>query len=319
MTRVKSTTFTPASGSPSCLPLDRSPSPSFDCVIARSRLLIPPQCHGIRVYQRIGIDSSTYHCYYRVMRSNKPDWRDSETPDPGLREEEDIPGENALDRPLVGAERLTLSELTAAADVSIRTVRYYIAEGLLPPPEGSGPGSSYTRGHLDRLRVIQRLKEAYLPLKEIRRRLSGLADDEVRSLLAAGGSRTAPGTSPTAEMLYDESLAGARDYLALLESREQYRTEPMALQFSAAAVPEAVAQTESAPGPQPARSRGPRAAVTQARTSPEREEPVASSGTGLWHRIPLGDDAELVISDQVYERHRDRIDWLVRWARKVFS
>ena len=38
-------------------------------------------------------------------------------------------------------------------------------------------------------------------------------------------------------MLYDESLAGARDYLALLESGEQYRTEPMALQFPAAAAP----------------------------------------------------------------------------------
>ena len=166
--------------------------------------------------------------------------------------------EDAPDRATAGAERLTLSELTAAADVSVRTVRYYIAEGLLPPPEGSGPGSAYTRGHLDRLRLIQRLKEAYLPLKEIRRRLSGLGDDEVRSLLAADDNRAAPATPPTSEMLYDESLAGARDYLALLESREQYRTEPMALQFSAAAAPVAAAQAESASGPQPARSRGPR-------------------------------------------------------------
>jgi hypothetical protein len=46
---------------------------------------------------------------------------------------------------------------------------------------------------------------------------------------------------------------------------------------------------------------------------------MASSGTGLWHRISLGDEAELVISDRVYGRHRDRIDWLVRWARKVFD
>ncbi|MCD6057876.1 MAG: hypothetical protein K0Q89_1406, partial [Thermomicrobiales bacterium] len=35
--------------------------------------------------------------------------------------------------------------------------------------------------------------------------------------------------------------------------------------------------------------------------------------------ISLGDEAELVISDRVYVRHRDRIDWLVRWARKVFN
>ena len=236
-----------------------------------------------------------------------------------IREAEDGEGRDARDLPPAGVERLTLGELTAAADVSVRTVRYYIAEGLLPPPEGSGPGSAYTQGHLDRLRLIQRLKEAYLPLKEIRRRLSGLSDDEVRSLLVAGDNRAAPATSSTAGMLYDESLAGARDYLALLESREEYRTEPMALQFPAAAAPVEAALAESDFRPQPARSRGPRAAGTAASTSPRRDESVASPGTGLWHRIPLGDEAELVISDRVYGRHRDRIDWLVRWARKVFS
>jgi DNA-binding transcriptional MerR regulator len=227
-----------------------------------------------------------------------------------------MPGGDAPDPVTTGAERLTLGELTAAADVSVRTVRYYIAEGLLPPPEGSGPGSSYVQGHLDRLRLIQRFKEAYLPLKEIRRRLSGLSDDEVRSMLATDDNRAAPVTAPTSQMLYDESLAGARDYLALLESREEYRTEPMALQFPAAAAP-VEAAPESDFMPQPARSRGPRAATTAPST--RSDEVVASPGAGLWHRIPLGDEAELVISDRVYGRHRDRIDWLVRWARKVFS
>jgi DNA-binding transcriptional MerR regulator len=169
------------------------------------------------------------------------------------------------------------------------------------------------------LRLIQRLKEAYLPLKEIRRRLSGLSDKEVRSLLAADKNRAATATSPLSEMLYDESLAGARDYLALLESPEHYRTEPMALQFAAAAAPVEAALAESDFRPEPARSRRPRVADTPAATSPQRDESAASPSTGLWRRIPLGDEAELVISDRVYGRHRDRIDWLVRWARKVFS
>jgi DNA-binding transcriptional MerR regulator len=200
--------------------------------------------------------------------------------------------------------------------VSVRTVRYYIAEGILPPPEGSGPGSAYTRGHLDRLRLIQRLKEAYLPLKEIRRRLSGLSDDEVKSVLAVADDRATPATSQT---LYDDSLAGARDYLALLESGEQYRTEPMALRFPAAAAPEAATPDGDDFRPEPVRSRMPRAAAVRAARSPGRDEPLESQGVGLWHRIPLGDEAELVISDRVYGRHRDRIDWLVRWARKVFN
>jgi DNA-binding transcriptional MerR regulator len=252
------------------------------------------------------------------MAGKSGDWSDSENQNSILGEDEDG-SQDGWNQSPSGAERLTLGELTAAADVSVRTVRYYIAEGLLPPPEGSGPGSSYAQGHLDRLLLIQRLKEAYLPLKEIRRRLSGLSDEEVRSLLAAGNNRAAPATSSTAGMLYDESLAGARDYLALLESREEYRTEPMALQFPAAAAPVEAALAESDFRPEPARSRGPRAAGTPAPTSPRRDESVAGPGTGLWHRIPLGAEAELVISDRVYGRHRDRIDWLVRWARKVFS
>jgi DNA-binding transcriptional MerR regulator len=236
-----------------------------------------------------------------------------------LRDEDEISYENVPDRRPADVERITLGELTATADVSVRTVRYYIDEGLLPPPEGSGPGSAYTQGHLDRLRLIQRLKEAYLPLKEIRRRLSGLSDDEVRRLLAADDKRVAPIAAPESETFYDESLAGARDYLALMESGEQYRTEPMALQFPAAAAPLEAAPDGSALMPEPARHRGPRTASLSASMLPQRDESVASPGTGLWHRIALGDEAELVISDRVYDRHRDRIDWLVRWARKVFG
>jgi DNA-binding transcriptional MerR regulator len=254
------------------------------------------------------------------MAGKSGDRSDSEIQRSALRDEDEISYEDALDRRPVDVERLTLSELTAAADVSVRTVRYYIAEGLLPPPEGSGPGSAYTQGHLDRLRLIQRLKEAYLPLKEIRRRLSGLSNDEVRSLLAADNNRAAPMTSPTSGTLYDESLAGARDYLTLLESREQYRTEPMALQYPAAAAPVEAALDGSDFIPEPVRRKGPRAADrTPASMPPRRDESVASPGPGLWHRIALGDEAELVISDRVYGRHRDRIDWLVRWARKVFG
>ena len=254
------------------------------------------------------------------MSGNRGNRAGSGIQDSDLRVDEDDTDGETQGPPLADAERLTLGDLTSAADVSVRTVRYYIAEGLLPPPEGSGPGSAYSQGHLDRLRLIQRLKEAYLPLKEIRRRLSGLSDDEVRTILADGDTRAAAVTPSTSEKLYDESLSGARDYLALLESREPYRTEPMALQFPAAAAPVAAALEGEAFRPEPPRSRSPRAAAfVRAERVPETEEPRATSGTGLWRRIPLGDEAELVISDRVYERHHDRIDWLVRWARKVFN
>lgn len=46
---------------------------------------------------------------------------------------------------------LTIDDLAARAEVPIRTVRFYIAEGLLPGASSRGKGASYTQEHLDRL------------------------------------------------------------------------------------------------------------------------------------------------------------------------
>ncbi len=81
------------------------------------------------------------------------------------------------------AERLGIAELAEQAGVTPRTVRYYVAEGLLPSPSGSGQQRTYSREHLLRLRAIKRLKDAYLPLEEIRRRLEGLSLDEMQALV----------------------------------------------------------------------------------------------------------------------------------------
>ena len=254
------------------------------------------------------------------MNRKQHDEREEQILDDVLDEEGEDDYPDASGVAMSSAGRMSLGELTEAARVSVRTVRYYIAEGLLPPPEGTGPGSAYTQGHLDRLRLIQRLKEAYLPLKEIRRRLSGLGDDDVRRLLTDEEQRESSLPLAISEIPYGDSLAGAREYLALLESREHYRTEPMELRFPSASGPIAAAQPEPVVSPEPVRNRAPRtAAVSPRRNERVHDEALPSQTPGLWHRIPLGDEAELVISDRVYARHRDRIDWLVRWARKVFA
>ena len=77
----------------------------------------------------------------------------------------------------------SLTDLADLVGVTPRTVRYYIAQGLLPSPDKVGPAARYTEGHLDRLRLIRRLQREHLPLAEIRTRLEPLDDDEVRELL----------------------------------------------------------------------------------------------------------------------------------------
>ena len=77
----------------------------------------------------------------------------------------------------------TLSQLCEMAEVTSRTVRYYIGQGLLPSP-GMGPAAEYTPAHVDRLRLIKRLQRMHLPLSAIRARLEGMTDKQVTGMLA---------------------------------------------------------------------------------------------------------------------------------------
>lgn len=78
----------------------------------------------------------------------------------------------------------TISELAEAGQVTVRTIRYYVAEALLPPPEGGGRAATYSQEHLDRLKLIKLLKDEFLPLQEIATLLTGLDHQAVVELLA---------------------------------------------------------------------------------------------------------------------------------------
>ena len=69
-------------------------------------------------------------------------------------------------------ESFKLQGLADAADVTPRTVRYYIAQGLMPSPGRLGANTRYGREHLERLRLIRSLQDEGLPLAEIRDRVT---------------------------------------------------------------------------------------------------------------------------------------------------
>lgn len=78
----------------------------------------------------------------------------------------------------------TIGELAKAAGTTPRTVRYYQAEGLLPEAGMRGRYTVYDQTHLDRLRVIQQLKRAYLPLAAIRAQIERLTPEQIHLLVA---------------------------------------------------------------------------------------------------------------------------------------
>ena len=61
-----------------------------------------------------------------------------------------------------------MSTLAEAAGVTPRTVRFYQASGLLPPPERIGRRARYTSEHLARLKQISELQSRGLRLESIR-------------------------------------------------------------------------------------------------------------------------------------------------------
>ncbi len=80
-------------------------------------------------------------------------------------------------------DQLLIHELAERAGVSVRTIRYYIAEGLLPAPTTRGRYAYYSQEYLDLIELIRRLKEAYLPLREIRSLVLSLPPNKVRAVL----------------------------------------------------------------------------------------------------------------------------------------
>ncbi|CAN5672754.1 hypothetical protein BH23CHL4_BH23CHL4_00090 [soil metagenome] len=204
-----------------------------------------------------------------------------------------------------------LTELTGAAGVSSRTVRYYIAEGLLPPPVAAGPRSSYSTSHLNRLMLIGRLKNDYLPLREIRKRLNSMSEAEIEEMLNQttgpeprlvvdrGPERHGHAASYTSQALGPSPIRHLRP-----ASRDH---SPTSNAFRRAPVSQNALDThgDSHMAPQFTTSR------------PGSPETRAEGST--WRRLELGPDAELFIREDAYVRKQDRVEWLINWAKRVFN
>ena len=68
-------------------------------------------------------------------------------------------------------DQMTLAELAEASEVPARTIRFYIARGIVDGPLKSGRGAVYGAEHLERLNRIKGLQAKGYSLSEIRGRL----------------------------------------------------------------------------------------------------------------------------------------------------
>jgi DNA-binding transcriptional MerR regulator len=189
-------------------------------------------------------------------------------------------------------QEYTITDLAKLAGVTPRTVRYYVAQGLLTAPGQAGPGARYTDAHLDRLRLIKKLQAAHLPLAEIRAQLGRVPDEQIEALAAEAPAP--PGT--------------ALDYIRQVLSPPRVVGKPPTLkrQFAIPLQPPAVT---------PASVPGPAAPAGQ----PPAPAPLPASTTSQWERVTLHPDIELHVRRPLTRQLNKRVEQLIQIARSLFE
>ena len=207
----------------------------------------------------------------------------------------------------------SIGELAQAAGVTPRTVRYYTAEGLLPPPDTRGKYAGYGEDHLRRLQLIGRLKAAYLPLQEIRARLEQLSSGEVVQLL----EETPPPVQAHRER------GSASDYLArVLEGGSGGSTQRHARPPSFRPPAERMIEQDQAAALE-AEPGGKRVALQQPAPPRLMEDgpawqPAEAPAAESWQRLPLAPGVELHLRMPLDPAQHAAIDRLVTVASELF-
>ena len=195
-----------------------------------------------------------------------------------------------------------INELAKKAGVSVRTIRFYIDEGLLPPPPTQGRYASYSDEYLERLELIRLLKERFLPLKEIRVRLNGLSQEDVRSAVAQEREAALQQNPPPAAESQNEAGktdSSALDYVnRLLKSRPP--SSPSPVQMSRGAPKQASSPNELFEIQSP-------------------QSPMYPGGEEVWERIRLAPGVELHIQKPLETGMQQKLQRLLEHANRIFN
>ena len=201
-------------------------------------------------------------------------------------------------------ETLLIHELAERAGTTVRTIRYYTDEGLLPQPEIQGKYAYYTQDHLNRLELIRRMKDSYLPLREIGQIMNSLSEAEVLQRLQE--RTTSPEKPP--QGLGNKAL----EYISrVMDEQSVYR-------------PQGTAISPRSPRPQgtAASPRSPRPG-NQSGQLPLMSHPPAQPGAvpegETWQRIALASGVELCLRQPTDVDTASRVRQLIRYAKKLFS
>ncbi|NTU74633.1 MAG: MerR family transcriptional regulator [Anaerolineaceae bacterium] len=201
-------------------------------------------------------------------------------------------------------KELLISEVAKMAGVSVRTIRYYIGEGLLPPPQSRGRYSVYDEDYILRLRLIQNLKDAYLPLAEIRRQIATLSTEDVRKLLEEGTSEDY-NHLPSPKMNQIRETTAFADAAEAKNSATDYISRVLAKRSNAP-----MNSVQRPPNAAPAHIQ----AMHESQVMPAPPpEPVKSK----WRRIQISEDIEIHLREPIPARKLKQLELAIEQIKKT--
>ena len=201
-------------------------------------------------------------------------------------------------------EEFTLEDLEKMSGLSIRTLRFYIQEGLLPGPDTRGKFARYSRKHLDTIRFIHRLKEVHMPLQQIRHLLDTMSSEDIERVIQSQSEKNFTLTSPQffsknkeiEEPSGKPERSSALDYIRSLENlkgRQKINDSPPHY------------KTPPAPSQPPLLS-----------SEPSGSLPVR--GGENWQRIRLAEGVELHVRQPMGREKEQTVEELIETAHELF-
>jgi DNA-binding transcriptional MerR regulator len=199
---------------------------------------------------------------------------------------------------------LTLEDLAKHSGLPLRTLRFYIQEGILQGPDTHGKYARYSQQHLDRLELIQRFKNLRLPIQEIRHLLNNMTPEEISQI-----RQFQDVLNPAIHLSFSEDInesippspgSSALDYIHDLE-RGRENIKPFIKYLAEDSI--FLNQMRSTPAPENIKKR-------EAKGVKDQE---------TWKRVVIDEGIEMNIREPMNSEEEEKVKKLIEMAQKLFG
>lgn len=201
---------------------------------------------------------------------------------------------------------LTLTELADASGLQPRTIRSWVAQGLIPGPLSRGPAARYPADQLERILAIRTMKDRLgMSLSDIRHELLVATAEQIQAW-AEQAEGIAPEPTPPQALGAPEGPGEAVDYFKALRAK---RISGAVHEVGAARMLRSEPVKRSVSGFEALERR---LSDSGARTPTERK-----SRSEEWIRIPVTPDVELSVRGRLDAEQRARLERCAELMRDI--